>query len=55
MSQSSHIHNFKKGTVLSTYSGAGASGHGPPDIFYSISAIPLGTCEKAKACEYRES
>ena len=24
-------------------------------LFYSISAIPLGTCEKAKACEYRES
>jgi len=23
--------------------------------YYSISAIPLGTCEKAKACEYRES
>ena len=21
---------------------------------YSINAIPLGTCEKAKACEYRE-
>jgi len=24
-------------------------------LFFSISAISLGTCEKAKACEYRES
>ena len=24
-------------------------------LLYYLNAIPLGTCEKAKACEYRES
>ena len=31
----------------------GESNKNTPEL--SISAVPLGTCEKAKACKYRES